>query len=94
MKNWCYIAIFLMVVLLVGWGILYNASTIDDGTTEMKLSEKSTTQKSGDEVMIPQKEIDVLNGVDIEADMMDVAEDDMSGFDDLDLLSDQGEISF
>ncbi len=89
MKNWHYIAIFVVVFATVGGLLLYYASNVYNVPSgDMTVVQKNTTITNQNyEVVVEQKSINVLTDEDFEMDGLDFAEGtDISDFDDFDTL--------
>ena len=89
MKSGIYIAIFVMLVIIIGGLIWYTAKDVSDIKSEMTTVDvkKTTIEKNGQE-MASQKKIDIMTSDDIEADIFDDIIDenieDVSDFDNVD----------
>jgi hypothetical protein len=85
MKDWRYITIFVLVVVVVGGLILFNASTVDD--VQDDVVEITSNEPREAEEDPTQQEIDVLNDTDFEQDLFDEEmQDDLSDLDQIDDL--------
>ncbi len=86
MKSGYYIAIFVVIAVVVGGALLYNASTVYDVPSETVTVQKTSVTKQDNKVIV-EKEINVLTDEDFEMDEFDDIDSmDMSEFDDLDDL--------
>ncbi len=87
MKSGYYIAIFVVIAVVVGGALLYNASTVYDVPNGEVTTIKKTSVTKQDDKVIVEKEINVLTDEDFEMDEFDYIDSmDMSEFDDLDDL--------